>query len=462
MVVGGQILDRRGPRQALAVAMLVALLAPTAGSTETANAAPFALPASEFATMDQPTGDFAETSPVEETSPNSPVSADKPMFELRGRIDADAIWAQQSAANIADFGKLEDVVGLRRARIGVQGHLNDDLRYVSEIDLATGDVVVRDCFLGWAAPHVQNRQFSLGHFREPFSLEGGISANVFPFLERSPINNLDPSRNWGFGLYQHDDDEAATFAIGLFHAGTDPSDFQGGEGANTALTARGTFLPWDTDDHLVHLGLAASLRIPDRNVVKIGQGPASPLLDFQDSSTSPFVFTLLIPAQSQQLLNLQAASLQGAWLTQAEWYGTWIDQIGGGPVFLHGSYVQTSYMLTGERRTYEREDAVLGGIQVERPVTPHFADNRCPPSLGYGAWELTSRFAYLDYADPNLPLGPQGQRQGVELAQMTVGVNWYLADRLRILFNYSYAVPVEPNNGVSAASIFSTRVATFW
>jgi hypothetical protein len=217
MVVGGQILDRRGPRQALAVAMLVALLAPPAGSTETVNAAPFALPVSGFATMDQPTGDFAETSPVEETPPISPVaaSADKPMFELRGRIDADAIWAQQSAANIADFGKLKDVVGLRRARIGVQGHLNDDLRYVSEIDLATGDVVVRDCFLGWAAPHVQNRQFRLGHFREPFSLEGGISANVFPFLERSPINNLDPSRNWGIGLYQHDDDEAATFAIGL-------------------------------------------------------------------------------------------------------------------------------------------------------------------------------------------------------------------------------------------------------
>ena len=55
---------------------------------------------------------------------------------------------------------------------------------------------------------------------------------------------------------------------------------------------------------------------------------------------------------------------------------------------------------------------------------------------------MTARFPYLDYADPNLPLG---QLDGAELGQTTFGVNWYLADRLWLIFNYSYAVPVEPN-----------------
>ena len=42
------------------------------------------------------------------------------------------------------------------------------------------------------------------------------------------------------------------------------------------------------------------------------------------------------------------------------------------------------------------------------------------------------------------------------------GVNWYLADRLRIMFNYSYVQPDEPNTGVTSASVFATRLEMFW
>jgi phosphate-selective porin OprO/OprP len=41
-------------------------------------------------------------------------------------------------------------------------------------------------------------------------------------------------------------------------------------------------------------------------------------------------------------------------------------------------------------------------------------------------------------------------------------VNWYLSDQVRILFNYSYAVPDEMNTGTSVANIFATRLAVFW
>lgn len=64
-------------------------------------------------------------------------------FKLRGRVDTDAIWSSQSAANTATFGDLADVVGLRRARIGAEGELREARRYVAEIDLATGFVVPR-------------------------------------------------------------------------------------------------------------------------------------------------------------------------------------------------------------------------------------------------------------------------------------------------------------------------------
>lgn len=38
---------------------------------------------------------------------------------------------------------------MRRARIGAEGELGDDRRYVAEIDLATGFVVPRDVYLAF-------------------------------------------------------------------------------------------------------------------------------------------------------------------------------------------------------------------------------------------------------------------------------------------------------------------------
>ena len=81
---------------------------------------------------------------------------------------------------------------------------------------------------------------------------------------------------------------------------------------------------------------------------------------------------------------------------------------------------------------------------------------------GRGGWELVARYAYLDYFDPNTPLSPTGTTSGIKLGQATFGLNWYLADRLRILFNYNYAVPTEPNTGTSTASVFGTRLNVHW
>jgi phosphate-selective porin OprO/OprP len=162
-------------------------------------------------------------------------------FRLRGRIDTDGILADQSAANRVTFGEARNVLGLRRARIGGEGSLGSEGHYVAEIDLASGLVVPRDVFVGFGAVQVGERR--LGHFREPFSLEGGTSANSFAFLERSPINILDPARNWGLGLFRADTSETTALALGVFHAGTDTSDFQGGDGSTVGLTGRLTVGP---------------------------------------------------------------------------------------------------------------------------------------------------------------------------------------------------------------------------
>ena len=57
---------------------------------------------------------------------------------------------------------------------------------------------------------------------------------------------------------------------------------------------------------------------------------------------------------------------------------------------------------------------------------------------------MTARFAHLDLQDSDTPQGPAGQLVGIRLAETTVGMNWYLADHFRLMFNYSYAILDEP------------------
>ena len=48
------------------------------------------------------------------------------------------------------------------------------------------------------------------------------------------------------------------------------------------------------------------------------------------------------------------------------------------------------------------------------------------------------------------------------LPQATIGLNWYLADRIRIMFNFYRDVIDEPNIGASTANLFTSRLAMFW
>ena len=251
---------------------------------------------------------------------------------------------------------------LGRARIGVEGKLANDGPYVAEIDLAGGELVIRDLYVGYPDGFSGQEQF--GHFREPFSLEGGTSARYFAFMERSSANVLDPARNWGIGLYELRPTDDTAFSIGAFFSGSDQNDFEGGAGSTADITGKLTAAPINEGDgkQLLHFGVALAERLPLDGVVVINQGPLSPLLEFNDTTTATFVPTLTIPADFQHTLNGQIAIVNHSWWSQAEWYGTFIDQTDGGTVFYHGSHVDVGVFLTGEHREYNTATGVFGPV----------------------------------------------------------------------------------------------------
>jgi phosphate-selective porin OprO/OprP len=92
---------------------------------------------------------------------------------------------------------------------------------------------------------------------------------------------------------------------------------------------------------------------------------------------------------------------------------------------------------------------------VFEPVEPKM--NFRQDGSGVGAWEVGIRFAFLDLNDQEI--------YGGELADITVGLNWYMTPNARMMFNYvNSSVENAGADGTDAgsANIFETRFHIFF
>jgi phosphate-selective porin OprO/OprP len=444
-----------------------AQLAPAAllGPLQSTSPETSIIPAAEGSKVDSPqsTTPPGNPQPAQTAKPlagNALEDPLKPSFRVRGLIETELAMAAQSSQSKAILGNIQDGYGFRRIRLGAQGTIGDSARWVSEVELAGGNVQPLDVFIGLTSlPGI--RELRVGHFREPFSLEGMTGVPFVTFLERSPLNGLDPARNWGVCGYWWTDDERLLFAFGTFRDGTALNGNSVGDQNAWAYTGRLTGLPLYEPDgiefRLVHLGAAMSVRNPFDRTVVYNPGRVPSLLAVVDNPDTPFLPPVSIPADGQQLYNLQAANVVGPVSFQGEWFGSSIQRTnGGGNIFLHGFYTQASYFLTGEHRGYDRTRGAFSQVKVQRPVSEK------APGSGWGAFELAARYTYYDAASPNLPPSMDGTTSRAVLQQMELGLNWYLNDNTRLMFNYTLPIVNKVGFEQASSNVFSARAAIYW
>jgi phosphate-selective porin OprO and OprP len=382
----------------------------------------------------------------------------KPRVNVIGRLHIDAQFAEQTSENLEQVGDLQNTVGFRRARLGAEGDIHRDVYWKAEFDFAGGVIAFRDVYVALRHLPVVN-EIRLGHFREPFSLEAATSSNNITFLERSTINQFDPGRNWGLGVFNHTSDERITWSLGAFRSGSDRAGNVNNDASDLAYTARVTAVPLFIDEEseyrMMHVGGAISYRTPPDNLVQFA--PQRQLVVPDDSPPSPVTVPLQIPSNHWEIYNVQWAYVHGPWSLQAEWTGANINQLGGNPVFLHGCYVQMSYFLTGEHRTYDRQMGTFDGVEVRKPWNS--------PSgflSGWGAWEAAWRFDFLDTSDPDIPVQPDGNARVQNIYTSTVGLNWYLNNYTRLMSDYTLGVPVGHDFNGALVHLFGLRFAIHW
>ena len=144
-------------------------------------------------------------------------------------------------------------------------------------------------------------------------------------------------------------------------------------------------------------------------------------------------------AESGEFVGAEMALVHGPFSLQGEYVHSFIDGNDpsvGNPNFWAAS-IQASYFLTGEHRPYDRSAGTFGRV---RPRCNFSKDGS-----GRGAWELAARLSYLSLNDDNI--------DGGRLADLTLGVNWYLNPSVRTMWNYVLA---DPSDG-GAISAFMWR-----
>jgi phosphate-selective porin OprO/OprP len=432
-------------------------------------------------------------------------------MKVRGRVEVDYNKANQDT-RITSF---PDVAGteLRRARLGIEGVVYYDWKYILEVDFANDAVRIRDAYLDYQGFKIADDPliFRVGNFKTFNTFEEETSANYLDSMERAAfISAWNIDRQIGFGtMYYTENFGLAAGVFGQrFPSEQDNPLFSGFTGdEDLTFGARAYAAPINRETNglpqVVHFGASVRDRQAgnDQPLFAYGNETGQTTRAAELRLTNAPVVTGDIGEQDT-FWGLEAAALWGPFSVQGE-YGQLDVGLPGGafvrnnppgpgqlttianpfigvpdPTFT-GWYVEGSWFFGGHK-TYEN------GGKWGRPkiYNPMFHG-----SGGWGALQLLGKYDVLDQSDsafnnaggcPTTRLYPgnvsnsndtQQNSNSIplcgEMQTWLVGVNWWMTEYVRMMFQYSESdlsnypffvpefanLPPGKNNGFDGASI---------
>lgn len=326
---------------------------------------------------------------------------------LGGRLHVDAVAAEDDQTNIQRFK-----ADVRRGRLYLSGKVMEDFRFKIDREFAPDRRGWRNL---WADYRIQKRvSIRVGNFVGPFGLEDMAASNYSTFMERALSAALAPSFQTGVLLSTHGHvgsraNRHRWTASGAFL--TEPlgqSSDDRHRADHYGFASRFTYAPIARNRQVLHFGAAVAYDdIQNDSRYQISTRPESGLVSALLDTGG------LAGVDSSASVGLEGVGILGPLTLQGEYMHTFLQRSGRADPSFNGGYAQASYVLTGESRSYERSSALVGGVK---------------PRSKWGAVELGVRFSTLDLNDEAVNGGSE--------RDWTVGLNWYLRENVRLMFNY--------------------------
>lgn len=351
-------------------------------------------------------------------------------FQINGQIKADFT---NFSGDTRDTRKIKTLpltnfpsgTNLRALELSFNGGLGKDLSYMitlaTEGNFATRnirEIDINDFYLKYTG-FAKNIHVFVGQVPMPYGFENSTSAKWISFLERSmPTADLSSSFRLGGMVNIWSEMFAACIAITQpkFATNNSIADRAIGKSDRIGSASRFIFSPVHTKDKVYHLSVG--LRYQDEFDSYLGRPVSNTRFRVRPEGRArqtPFILdTGPFRSKYYMIYSSEAAWINGPFTLQAE-YG--VANIRRehllGQVAFKGWYVQASYILTGESRTYNFPNGTLGRIVPKSPC---------------GAWEVAIRRSYLNMNSHDIR-GGIGYNTGIALG-------WYADSNVRIFGNY--------------------------
>ncbi|MGQ0740770.1 MAG: OprO/OprP family phosphate-selective porin [Alphaproteobacteria bacterium] len=280
---------------------------------------------------------------------------------------------------------------------------------------------------------------TVGVFKPFFSMYENTSSNDIAIMERPAVVNTVVSK-FGGGSSRRAG-QLKFQKSGLLHPGDnfflsgawtgDPVGTAHGTDENSNLVGRAAYrLYSDVDADIQFGGNGATILSlgTDASTIRLRERPNIRV----DGANRP-IDTGAIPAEGGWAWGLEGVIHWRNFMLYGEYWNFGVERPSGplpDPDF-EGWYVEGSWIITGESKRYSTSSAVFGNPKVIDPVS--LSDS------GWGVWELVGRY---DVDDLNYRAGaigsplPFGGIRGGKQEAWTVGLNWYLNNNVRVMFNY--------------------------
>lgn len=350
-------------------------------------------------------------------------------------------------------------VNARRARLGVLGTFAGDWDFGLVFDLGgTQDntPVIQNAYVTYKG--IKGLYIEGGYLDVPHTLDETTGAFNILFLERAAsqvvaANIASGDNRAAFGARSNGD----WWWVGSYVTGP-MSGFAHNTRSPLGATARGVVVPINNEYGSFLLGGDAAFLFDTGQTAGTAAGSHTLSLNDRievrvDPGTNALLNTgALTNVTSARVLSAEAAGQVGSFYAQGEFFDYSVSRTAMPDLHFNGGYVQASYVLTGEQRKYNPVTGAYGTIKPKNPVQWMTG--------GLGAWEIAARYSFVDLNDQNV--------FGGELRNTTVGVNWYVNENMRFMFNWihgkvakSAAPPANTDIGASY-DVFAMRTQVYF
>ena len=396
-------------------------------------------------------------------------------FRARLQLDTGGFDQPSDVADVTplhdvEFKHLDSGTIVRRAYLGVEGRAFRDLWYEFRMNFGGSGFRIADPYI-----HLARLSYRIGSYEAGplFRINAGLIKPIFTyndamssasltFLERAAVVNV-ATETFGGGAprlgaeltFQQTDllrsgDNLVVSSAFTGHIAS-RRDWEISDDANsggTHILGRIAYRLWSDGISNFQIGGDVS------RILTVGGSAGSTgahSLSLQDQPEiqvdgNALVDTGLLPARGGALWGIEATgNLRNVYFA-AEYYEFGIERdtacsgcvIADDPEF-SGWYVEGSWMLTGETKTYQANAlnngmATFANPHVRRPFT---FDGR-----GWGAWEVAARYSDLDLdwrpGALGTPCPVAGCVRGGAQSIFALGLNWYLSNNFRVLFDYMF------------------------